>query len=344
MIPTIPKDAVDRLRSTYPVRTQGVPVFNTSTPFVFPGSRGPPAPVPAHWGTTPLVLPSNSSNNTLLPPPPTLTFQNQVTTSAAGPLALSQPTTASAQGWQNLSAFGGRPTPLTDAQLDKMKKDILAAGFSQQVLATHFGIASHKSNPPVVFGPPRVSQPLTVTHPTQTFHAGGFGSTQPQHRTGPFHSLPPPVNQPTSIWAPNAGVFSQAPPQGGFGMPLNLVVPAQTNLPVLPPAPKPAPAVLAAPIPLSLWSNQQGFVFHGIVIPNNISKCATSTGASDCLDSDELMRQMRENVAVLEEEYEIMKEVLVGDPEYEKKLKEWKENIDKQWDEIWSRLYQRHAM
>ncbi|KAF9145684.1 hypothetical protein BGX30_007522 [Mortierella sp. GBA39] len=87
-----------------------------------------------------------------------------------------------------------------------------------------------------------------------------------------------------------------------------------------------------------------GFGPHGIVILNNISKCATPTGASDCLDPDELMRQMRENAAVLEEKYKIMKEILVGDPEYEKKLEEWKEKIDKQWDEIWSRLYQRHDL
>lgn len=341
MIPTISKDAVDRLRAAYPVRTQGVPVLSTSTPFVFPGSQGPPASMPTRWGTTPLVLPNNNSsnNNTLPPPPPTAAFQKQVATAAAGLLALSQPTAASNQGWQNVSGSGRRSTPLTDAQLAKKKQDLLSAGFSQNVVAAHLAIASHRSNPPVVFGPPLVPQPLTTTHPTQTNRVGGFGSTQPQHRTGPFHSLLPPVNQPTNIWASRAHL-----PPGGFGMPLNPVVPAQTNQLVLPPAPIPAPAVLAAPFPLSLWSKQQRFGSPGIVIPNNTSRCATSTRASDCLDSDELMRQMRENVAILEKEYKIMKEILLGDPEYEKKLKEWKEKIDKQWDEIWSRLYQRHDL
>lgn len=103
-------------------------------------------------------------------------------------------------------------------------------------------------------------------------------------------------------------------------MPLNSVIPAQTNQPVLPPAPTTAPAVLAAPFPPSLWSNLPGFRFHGIVILSNIPGCATSTEASDCLDPDELMQQVRENVTVLEEKYKIMKDILVGDPEYEKRL------------------------
>ncbi|KAG0071824.1 hypothetical protein BGZ89_009357, partial [Linnemannia elongata] len=87
-----------------------------------------------------------------------------------------------------------------------------------------------------------------------------------------------------------------------------------------------------------------GIRFHGIVILNNIPKSITLYEASDCLDPDELMRQMRVNVADLEEKYKIMKEILVGDPDYEEKLREWKEKIDKQWDEIWSRLYQRHDL
>ncbi|KAG0081164.1 hypothetical protein BGZ90_009922 [Linnemannia elongata] len=347
MIPTIPKGAVDRPRAAYPIHNQGVPVFNTSTSYIFPGGQGPLAPVPAHWGTTPIVLLSNNSsnNNTLCPSPPTPASQNQVATAAAGLLALSHPTTVSTQGWQNVSRFGGHSTPPTAAQL-KNKQDLLSTGFSQHVVAQHTGIAFHQSKPPVVFGPQQIPQHLTATHPAQTKQVGGFCSASSQYPTGTFLSPPPLVNQPTNIWAHNAGVFPRAtvPPLGGFGMPLNPVVPAQTNQPVLPPAPIPAPAVLAAPLPLPLWPRQQGIRFHGIVILNNIPKSITLYGASDCLDPDELMRQMRVNVADLEEKYKILKEILVGDPDYEEKLKEWKEKIDQQWDEIWSRLFQRHDL
>ncbi|KAF9296537.1 hypothetical protein BGZ88_012465 [Linnemannia elongata] len=269
MIPTIPKGAVDRLRAAYPIHNQGVPVFNTSTSYIFPGSQGPLAPVPAHWGITPIVLLSNNSsnNNTLSPSPPTLASQNQVATAAAGLLALSHPI------------------------MYQLRVGRIATRLS-------FSVRSRYLN----------------------------------------------TSRPHTLRRRNKLEVSARRRPSGFGMPLNPVVPAQTNQPVLPPAPIPAPAVLAAPLPLPLWPNQQGIRFHGIVILNNIPKSITLYGASDCLDPDELMRQMRVNVADLEEKYKIMKEILVGDPDYEEKLREWKEKIDKQCDEIWSRLYQRHDL
>ncbi|KAF9150918.1 hypothetical protein BG015_007247 [Linnemannia schmuckeri] len=335
MIPTIPKDVADRLRAAYPVRTQGVPVFNTSIPFIFPGSQGPPAPVLAQWGNTPFVLPSNNSNsnNTLPSPPSHPPVPNQVVTTATGLPALSQPAATPTQYWQNISGFGGQRISPTAAQLAQKHQAMLAAGFPPSVVAA-------TQTQPVVFGPPRILRPPTAAHPTQanqlsnvwghTLIASAYLNAPTGIFQRPLATHPPQTNQPVGV----------------FGIPLNPVVPAQTNQPALPPAPVPAPAVLAAPPPLSLGSNQQGF--QGTVILKKIPRFASShpipTSASDCVDPDELMRQMQGNLEDLEEKYAIMEDTLMGDPEYEKKLEEWMDMIDKQWDEIWSRLYQRHDL
>ncbi|KAG0297037.1 hypothetical protein BGZ97_004373 [Linnemannia gamsii] len=101
--------------------------------------------------------------------------------------------------------------------------------------------------------------------------------------------------------------------------------------------PPPGAPLLATRSPVPTYQQFRRYIIYND--PEN-----TTSSPSDCLDSDDLMRNMRKNLETLLEKKEYMKTAAAHNPDYEKIMKEMNSVIDKQYDEIWNRLFQRHNL